>query len=225
VFNGNGFLNGLTSVILAIAGLGAVAAGGLLGGGFMKDNAEAKRMDVETRIMVEQHEMARPFQEQQLAAETAVRIAEYENRLEKSEALHQAELNSIEANRQAEVNRLALEESDYAASLAARQAYEAQRNNVWLEAEKHLFMAGTALLFFIGLSLVIIMSWAGYKALDYHLQRHFSQQPGHPVRQPALRPVLLRPISNGSASRRPHPAYVNGRNYPFASEERGIVGD
>ena len=174
MFNGNGFLNGLTSFVLAIAGLGAVAAGGVLGGGFMKDNAEANRMDVETRIMVEQHEMARPFQEQQLAAETAVYISAQENERAWLEALHQAELN-----------RLTLEANHYAASLADSQAYETQRNRVWLEAEKYLLMAGIALLFFGGFYLVSIVSLAGYKALNFYLQQRFNSQSVEPIRQPA----------------------------------------
>jgi hypothetical protein len=214
MFNGNGFLNGLTSFVLAIAGLGAVAAGGLLGGGFMKDNAEAKRIDVETKMMVEQYEMARPFQEQQLEAETAVYITAQENERARLEALHQAELN-----------RLALEENHYAASLAASQAYETQRNQVWLEVEKSLLMAGTALLFLIGFCLVIIVSLASYKTLDFHLRQRFNSQPAYPIRRPVLKPVVLRPTPPGATSHRPRPTYINGSNQYYTSENRGIVGD
>jgi hypothetical protein len=213
MFNGNGFLNGLTSFVLAIAGLGAVAAGGLLGGGFMKDNAEAKRMDVETRIMVEQYEMARPFQEQQLEAETAVYITAQENELARLEALHQAELN-----------RLALEENHYAASLAASQAYEKQRNQTWLEAEKYLLMGGTLLLIFVGFYVFGIAGLAGYKTVNFYLQRRFNSQSVQPIRQPALRQVVLRPKPTGSTSRRPVPVYLNGSHQQIRANQE-IVGD
>jgi uncharacterized protein HemX len=206
--NGNSII---AMILLIVVGLII----GTSNGDFLKNNAEAKRMDMETTMLVDQYELARPFQEQQFAAETAVIIAEKEKELERLEALHQAEMN-----------RIARESQHHAANLAIEQERSIHRNNIWLETERNLLFAGTVLLSVTGLCLIIILSLVGYKTLDYHIQRRMSLQSGDNItRQITLEPLILRPKAAGSPSRRSYQPRSNGTRPPYISQDRGIVGD
>lgn len=206
--NGNSIIAMLLLIIVGI-----IIA--MSSGDFLKNNAEAKRMDIETAMWVDRYELARPFQEQQFAAETAVIVAEKEKELARIEAFHQAE-----------INRLALESQHYAANLALEQERRMHRNNIWLEVERNLLLAGTILVSVTVLSIIIILSLAGYKTLDYHIQRRLSLQTGNnTIRQPVLEPLILRPKAAGSPSRRPYQPRNNGPRPPYIGQDRGIVGD